>query len=93
MVWFSKPKYTSLEKTAKKKEMPEGLWTKCPSCEQMIFTAELERNLKICPKCDYYFTLRAEERLELVADEGSFRKAEAQERTDPERRGDRSCSR
>ncbi len=73
MVWFSKPKYTSLSKAAKKKEMPEGLWTKCPSCEQMIFAAELEKNLKICPKCEHYFTLTAQERLALVTDEGSFR--------------------
>jgi len=70
MVWFSKPKYTSLKKAAKKKEMPEGLWTKCPACEQMIFAAELEKNLKICPKCHYYFTLSARERLQLVADGG-----------------------
>jgi acetyl-CoA carboxylase carboxyl transferase subunit beta len=72
MRWFSKKKYTSISKKAKKKEMPEGLWTKCPSCGTMIFVAELEKNMKICPKCGFYFTLTARERLRLVADEGTF---------------------
>ncbi len=75
MRWFVKPKYTSLGKppAPKKKEMPEGLWTKCPSCGHMIFVAELEKNQKICPNCGYYFTLTARERLKQVADAGSFK--------------------
>lgn len=73
MPWFTKPKYTSLNRPPeKKKEMPQGVWTNCPSCEQMITVAEIERNLKICPKCQHYFTLTARERLALVADQDSF---------------------
>jgi len=73
MRWFAKDKYTSLQRPeVKKKEMPSGLWTKCPDCGQMIFVAELQRNLMICPKCSYYFTLTAQQRLDLIADEGTF---------------------
>lgn len=73
MRWFTTSKYTSLNREVKKKEMPEGLWTKCTSCNQMIFAADLEKNLKICPQCGFYFTLTARERLDQIADPGSFK--------------------
>lgn len=49
---------------AKQRDVPEGLWRRCPICEELIFTNELERNLKICPKCDYHFPMSARERIE-----------------------------
>jgi len=54
-----------------KKSVPEGLWTKCRECEQIIFNKELEDNLKICPKCGFHFLLNARERLRMLTDEGS----------------------
>src|SRR5579872_3686159 len=40
---------------SKKRDIPEGLWTKCPKCETMVFDKELDENLKVCPKCEYHF--------------------------------------
>src|ERR1700676_3585635 len=50
--------------TNKKREMPEGLWQKCPDCGEVIHNLELVQNLKVCPKCDYHFTLSAKERID-----------------------------
>ena len=47
----------------KKKDIPAGLWTKCPSCETMIFDKELDDNLKVCLKCDHHFVIGARERI------------------------------
>lgn len=73
MAWFKKSKApiaTPLD--VKKVQMPEGLWTKCKNCEEIIYTREIERNLNVCPKCDYHFRISARERIALVLDEGSF---------------------
>jgi acetyl-CoA carboxylase carboxyl transferase subunit beta len=57
-------------KSSTKKEIPEGVWAKCKKCEQIIFQKELEENLKICPKCGYYFRLNPRERIaQLFGDE------------------------
>lgn len=71
MAIWDKPKYTLL-RIAKKKEIPDGLWAKCPSCGEIIFKKKLEENLKVCPKCDFHFTLSAQERIKFTLDEGSF---------------------
>lgn len=55
-----------------KKSVPEGLWTKCKKCEEIIFNKELEKNLKVCPRCDYYFVMSANERLNMLADTDTF---------------------
>lgn len=52
--------------------VPDGLWSKCPRCGDIAFARDVERNLKVCSKCDYHHKLRARERLALVLDEGSF---------------------
>jgi acetyl-CoA carboxylase carboxyl transferase subunit beta len=52
--------------------LPDGLWTKCPKCGEILFSKELEKNLKVCNKCSYHFRLRASERLSITVDEGSF---------------------
>ena len=70
MALFGKPKYTIVR--LKKKEMPDGLWTKCQECDQPIYNKKLEENLKVCPHCNYHFVLTAWERIELIVDEGSF---------------------
>src|SRR5678815_4012691 len=51
--FVKKPKLGSSKQ--KKKEIPEGLWTKCPKCEAMVFDKELDENLKVCPKCSHHF--------------------------------------
>ena len=50
-----KPKLGSGKSKTKKREMPEGLWTKCPTCATMLFDKELDENLKVCMKCDHHF--------------------------------------
>jgi acetyl-CoA carboxylase carboxyl transferase subunit beta len=69
MAWFKKSKEI---KTDKKVKIPEGLWVKCESCREIIYKREIEKNLQICPKCNYHFRISARERLALLVDEGSF---------------------
>lgn len=56
----------------KKKDMPEGLWTKCPSCGETLFEEALSKNLRVCTHCGHHFTLNSDERIANVCDEGSF---------------------
>lgn len=56
----------------KKKDMPEGLWTKCPSCGETLFEDALSKNLRVCTHCGHHFTLNSDERIANVCDEGSF---------------------
>lgn len=51
-----------------KKEIPEGLWSKCPKCHQIIYQKELDANHKVCPKCGYCFPLQAIERVQMLLD-------------------------
>jgi acetyl-CoA carboxylase carboxyl transferase subunit beta len=60
-----------------RKEIPEGLWTKCRKCEQIIYQKELEENFKICPKCGYYFRLGPYERIKQLAEPNSFKEYDA----------------
>jgi acetyl-CoA carboxylase carboxyl transferase subunit beta len=71
MTIFGKPKYTVV-KVSKKREMPSGLWVKCEDCGESIYNKQLEENLRVCPKCNYHFTLGAQERIKTLLDEGSF---------------------
>ncbi len=68
---FKKPFGDSPKK--KKKNIPDGLWSKCPKCSHLIFSKILNENLKVCPKCNYHFLLTCWGRIELLADSGSFR--------------------
>jgi acetyl-CoA carboxylase carboxyl transferase subunit beta len=53
-------------------QIPEDLWIKCPSCGELIYSRELERNAQVCPKCSYHLRLRARERIAQLSDPGSF---------------------
>jgi acetyl-CoA carboxylase carboxyl transferase subunit beta len=72
---FSKPPLKL--QTNKKREMPEGLWQKCPECGEVIHNLELVQNLKVCPKCDHHFTLSAKERIANLIDPGTFAEFDA----------------
>jgi len=56
----------------KKKDMPEGLWTKCPSCAESLFEQALVKNLRVCTSCGYHFTISSAERITSLVDEGTF---------------------
>ena len=57
---------------AKRKDMPPGLWLKCPDCAEMVFRKQVSELLEVCPKCKYHFRLTAQQRLEITLDEGTF---------------------
>lgn len=52
--------------------IPEDLWTKCSKCGELLYTRELERNARVCPKCSYHFRLTARERIDLLVDADTF---------------------
>jgi acetyl-CoA carboxylase carboxyl transferase subunit beta len=74
MAWFKKerPESAAAEVAPKKVKIPEGLWVKCDNCKEIIYRKEVEKNYKVCPKCDYHFRITASERLPYLVDEGSF---------------------
>jgi acetyl-CoA carboxylase carboxyl transferase subunit beta len=69
MSWFEKliPSRIRTE-GGSKKAVPEGLWAKCPSCNAVLYRAEMERNMEVCPKCDYHDRVDARRRLDLFLD-------------------------
>ena len=69
MAFFGK-KYSTIK--VKRKEIPEGLWTKCTACGQLIYTKVVEENLYVCPKCNFHFTLGAHERIKQLVDKDTF---------------------
>ena len=71
---FKKPSFKSENK---KRDMPEGLWQKCPDCGEVIHQLTLVENLRVCPKCDHHFTLEALDRLEAFLDAGTFAEMDA----------------
>lgn len=77
MVWFKKKKAPVAPVEKKTVQMPEGVWTKCKNCQEIIYAKEIERNLNVCPKCDYHFRISARERIDQILDEGSFLEMDA----------------
>ncbi|HYW78189.1 MAG TPA: acetyl-CoA carboxylase, carboxyltransferase subunit beta [Thermoguttaceae bacterium] len=67
-----------------KRGVPEGLWKRCPGCQETIFRKEAEKRLGVCPECDYHWYVPARERIRQVLDEGTFEEWDATlEPTDP----------
>ncbi|HYM69931.1 MAG TPA: acetyl-CoA carboxylase, carboxyltransferase subunit beta [bacterium] len=71
--WLSRPKHAASER----RDMPAGLWIKCPRCANLVYRKELERNLRVCPRCGFHHRLSAVDRLALVLDRGSFEETDA----------------
>jgi acetyl-CoA carboxylase carboxyl transferase subunit beta len=63
---------------SKKRNIPEGLWTKCPTCETMIFDKELDENLKVCSKCNHHFPIGARERIHSLVETCTFEEMDAE---------------
>jgi acetyl-CoA carboxylase carboxyl transferase subunit beta len=55
-----------------RRDVPEGLWQTCDECENMVYKKEVEEKNKTCPECEYHFPLTAEERIDLLIDDGTF---------------------
>jgi acetyl-CoA carboxylase carboxyl transferase subunit beta len=62
---------------SKKREIPEGLWTKCPRCSTMVFDKELDENLKVCTHCQYHFPITARERIHSLVETCTFEEMDA----------------
>src|SRR5687767_11297339 len=62
-----------VDESGKKKRVPEGLWTKCPKCEHIIYNKELQTNLKVCPKCSHALRVNARERIAMLLEPESFK--------------------
>ena len=70
MNWFTKllPTRIRTESSTERKSVPEGLWSKCNSCSAVLYRADLERNLDVCPKCDHHMRIGARHRLDSFLD-------------------------
>lgn len=81
MVWFRKKTSLTASKEKKTVQVPEGVWAKCKNCQEIIYCKEIERNLNVCPKCDYHFRIGARERIDLILDQGTFVEMDAKMRS------------
>jgi acetyl-CoA carboxylase carboxyl transferase subunit beta len=76
----NKSKYSTLRINRvanKKKDLPAGLWQKCKSCNRTVYTRQLEENLFVCTHCDYHWPMKADDRIALLTDKGSFEEIDA----------------
>jgi acetyl-CoA carboxylase carboxyl transferase subunit beta len=73
MSWIEKLLPPRIKQGGSRKSVPEGIWTKCPGCEAVLYSAELERSLYVCPKCAHHMRIGARERLDALLDpEGRY---------------------
>lgn len=75
MAIFRKPVLNVLAR--KSRDIPEGLWTKCPACGDVIHNLALKENLRVCPKCEHHLTIGAQERIDSFLDPESFQEMDA----------------
>jgi acetyl-CoA carboxylase carboxyl transferase subunit beta len=70
MAWFrktKKPKPIRIDRP--RSNVPEGLWVKCEGCKEIVYSRDLDRNLRVCPKCEYHFRIDARTRIALLLDD------------------------
>lgn len=72
MNWITNYVRPKIRALVQKREVPDDLWDKCPSCGQMIFHRELEKNLRVCPHCNHHMRISVRRRLELLYDDEEF---------------------
>ena len=68
MSWFERIVPSRIKTERRTRSVPEGLWTKCPACDAVLYRAEIERNLYVCPKCSHHMRIGARERLRALLD-------------------------
>jgi acetyl-CoA carboxylase carboxyl transferase subunit beta len=71
MSWFEKIVPSRIKTEKRMRSVPEGLWIKCPACDAVLYRAELERNLHVCPKCSHHMRMHGRERLQRFLDQDS----------------------
>ncbi|MGQ0812460.1 MAG: acetyl-CoA carboxylase, carboxyltransferase subunit beta [Nitrospiraceae bacterium] len=72
MAWFKKHQSSEPE-TPKRSKITEGMWLKCNHCREIVYRKEVDRNNKVCPKCEYHFPISVTERISLLVDMGTFK--------------------
>ncbi|HVO74303.1 MAG TPA: acetyl-CoA carboxylase, carboxyltransferase subunit beta [Ignavibacteriaceae bacterium] len=72
MAWFKRSK-ENISSDTQKKELPDGLWEKCPKCSEIIHKKQLEANLWTCTKCDFHFRIGSREYIDILLDKGTFK--------------------
>ncbi|MBC8205604.1 MAG: acetyl-CoA carboxylase carboxyltransferase subunit beta [Kiritimatiellales bacterium] len=72
---FGRTKYSSVQ--VRKRDVPDGLWEKCPGCNEILYAKELDGNRQVCPKCGHHFMLSRQDRINMFADEGTFEEWDA----------------
>jgi acetyl-CoA carboxylase carboxyl transferase subunit beta len=70
VTWFEKIMPSRIKTERRSRSVPEGLWIKCPACDAVLYRAELDRNLQVCPKCSHHMRIEARDRLESFLDDG-----------------------
>ena len=80
MAWFKRSK-ENISPDSQKKDLPDGLWEKCPSCSEIIHKKQLETNLWTCLKCGYHFRIGSTEYIEIILDKGSFKELDKKMRS------------
>jgi acetyl-CoA carboxylase carboxyl transferase subunit beta len=71
MSWFERIRPSRIKTERRTRSVPEGLWTKCPACDAVLYRAEIERNLHVCPKCGHHMRINARDRLMKFFDPGT----------------------
>ena len=71
MAWYKRGKKKEEEPQTEKRSIPAGVFTKCPGCRQALLTADLHKNLDVCPSCDHHFAMATRDRIAATMDEGS----------------------
>ena len=82
MSWFEKLMPSRISTEKRTRSVPEGVWIKCERCDAQLYRNELERNLEVCPKCDFHMRIGARRRIEVFLDPGSVQ--ELGERLEPQ---------
>ncbi len=75
MAWFRRSKQ-NISPDSQKKDLPDGLWEKCPSCGEIIHTKHLAENLRICFKCNYHFRIGSRDYIKILLDKGTFKETD-----------------
>src|SRR5678815_1706413 len=77
MAWFKKQKGSTSPASPRSKSV-EGMWLKCNHCREIVYRKEVDRNNKVCPKCEYHFPISVSERITLLVDLGTFKEWDAE---------------
>jgi acetyl-CoA carboxylase carboxyl transferase subunit beta len=80
MAWFKRSK-ENISSDGQKKDIPDGMWTKCNGCNEIIHKKQLEQNLFTCPKCNFHFRIGSKEYFEILLDDGTLKEMDKKMRS------------